>query len=223
MSSNWDLGGDLTNAEVDDSSDLEAYLSSHLMARVADASSASREEILAFWSELLGADEDRQEDLEAFEDSLLSIVGLDRAGLQIRGGTWHLDLKAAIAKGALLTAVLSGALYAAGVHDLTPALLTAVLPAVIDVRRVSVNASDRWLHAQLIMLPQARSDGLTPEELYAGLPAETRRRLFYPDFLNLLERLRGAGLAETHGEAVQLLPMEAGRFRISIKSSDADN
>lgn len=120
MSSNWVLGGDLNNAEIDDSSGLEAYLYSHLMARVADASSASREEILAFWSELLGADEDRQEDLEAFEDSLLSIAGLDRASLQLRGGMWHLDLKSAIAKGALLTATLSGCLYAAGVHDLAP-------------------------------------------------------------------------------------------------------
>jgi hypothetical protein len=76
----------------------------------------------------------------------------------------------------LATAFIAGCLAASGVTGLLPLVAPAVLPLLFDVRQVRLRPSQEMVFAELRLSPEARSGGLTADELYARLSAQTQPR-----------------------------------------------
>ena len=78
---------------------------------------------------------------------------------------------------ALATAFIAGVLAASGVTGLLPLVAPAVLPLLFDVRQDRLKPSQEIVLAELRLSPEARSGGLTADELYARLAPQTQRQL----------------------------------------------
>jgi hypothetical protein len=127
------------------------------------------------------------------------------------------DLRGGLARTALATAFLAGVLAASGVTGLLPLVAPAVLPLLFDVRQVRLTRSQELILAELRLTPEARSGGLTAEELYARLPPQIQNQLSWLDFVDFLDQVRRAGLADSaEGDRMILRPPDKARFRISL-------
>src|ERR1035441_8958534 len=87
-------------------------------------------------------------------------------------------------------AFLAGVLAASGVAGLLPLVAPAVLPLLFDVHQMRLTRSRELVLAELQLTPEARSGGLTAEELYAKLPYQIRDQLSWLDFVDFLDQGR---------------------------------
>ncbi len=125
------------------------------------------------------------------------VVGLDERALHARPGGWVLRLGDATARAGLATAVTAGVMAAAGFDQLPALVLPAVLPLLIDLDHVELSPGDRHVLATLRLQPDVVNTENSPPALYDALPADLRDQVSMPDFLDLIERLRDAGQADT--------------------------
>lgn len=124
-------------------------------------------------------------------------------GHQLRVGSLRLDLTVSAVRAALMTAILAASLAASGGDNLGVALLTAIVPSILDIERVSLSESDEALLLDLRALPLATRNHSTVQELYDELPADVQRNVNRYDFHDFLGRLRRVGLTDDSQSAGQ--------------------
>jgi len=120
--------------------------------------------------------------------------------LGFRLGHWRIDVRKAATKGALLSAIVAGALAHQGMADIGVTVATAVVPAVLEIERVTIRPGDRRLLLELRLNDEVRNRSLTEDQLYATLVPETRSVVNPYDFADLVQRLRDAGLTGKAGD-----------------------
>lgn len=205
---------------MSDAGTLEDYLQASLTAAAADPAAVSADDLAAVWAQMFpGQDGATRTGLRTFQTAFRAAVA-DAEGeeaLNLRSGGWAIDLRGGLIRTALATAFIAGALAASGVTGLLPLVAPAVLPLLFDVRQVRLSRSQEVILAELQLTPEARSGGLTDKELYARLTEQTRNQLSWLDFVDFLDQVRRAGLAEpaADGRLVLRAPDNA-RLRLSL-------
>jgi hypothetical protein len=199
---------------------LEDYLHGALTASAADPAAVSADDLAALWAQLFpGQDGATRTGLRTFQTAFrAAIAGTEgEEALNLRGGGWVVDLRGGLVRTALATAFIAGVLAASGVTGLLPLIAPAVLPLLFDVRQVRLKPSQELVLAELQLAPEARTDGLTPDELYARLPYQIQNQLSRLDFADFLDQVRRAGLADpaADGRLILRTPDNA-RLRISL-------
>jgi hypothetical protein len=85
------------------------------------------------------------------------------------------------------------------------------------VHQVRLSRSQELILAELQPTPEARPGGLTAEELYAKLTERTRNQLSWLDFVDFLDQIRRAGLADpAAGGRLVLRAPDNARLRLSL-------
>lgn len=113
-----------------------------------------------------------------------------------RVGAWRIDLGDGALRAGILTAIVSGALIQRGVGEVGVAIATAILPSVLEVERVELDAGDQRLLVDLLLKPAVKEGFMNEDELYESLPEDKRRIVNRYDFARFVERLREAGLTD---------------------------
>ncbi len=126
--------------------------------------------------------------------------GVREDELGFRLGRWRIDVRKAATKGALLSAIVAAALAHQGMADIGVTVATAVVPAVLEIERVTVRPGDRRLLLELRLKDEVRNRSRTEDQLYETLTPETRSVVNRYDFADLVQRLRDAGLAGQAGD-----------------------
>jgi hypothetical protein len=199
---------------------LEDFLHDSLAAVAAPTGMASVDDLAALWGQLFpDLDGPTRTGLRtfqtAFQTAIVASEGED--ALLLGGGGWQVDLRGGVVRTALATAFIAGVLAASGVTGLFPLVAPAVLPLLFDVRQVRLKPSQEIVLAELRLSPEARSGGLTADELYARLAPQTQRQMSRLDFADFLDQVRRAGLADpADGGRLVLRPPANARLRISI-------
>jgi hypothetical protein len=199
---------------------LEDYLHGTLAASAADPAVVSADDLAALWAQMFpGQDGATRTGLRTFQTAFRAAVA-ESAGeeaLNLRAGGWAVDLRGGLVRTALATAFIAGVLAASGVTGLLPLIAPAVLPLLFDVHQVRLKPSQELVLAELQLTPEARSGGLTADELYARLSPQTQDQLSRLDFADFLDQLRRAGLADplADGRLTLRTPGNA-RLRISL-------
>jgi hypothetical protein len=203
---------------------LGDFLHDGLAAVAAPAGMASADDLAALWAQLFpGQDGATRAGLRTFQAAFQTAVaagedeGAAEEALHLGGGGWEVDLRGGLVRTALATAFIAGVLAASGVTGLLPLVAPAVLPLLFDVRQVRLKPSQEIVLAELRLSPEARSGGLTADELYARLAPQTQRQLSRLDFADFLDQVRRAGLADP-GDSGRLVlrPPDDARLKISI-------
>jgi hypothetical protein len=134
------------------------------------------------------------------EDILISTADNSTGELHMRPGGWRINLAESLVRTAVASAVVGAGLVFAGVDQVPLQLLPAVLPLLVDLKRVRLNRADREL---LIPLRKAAAGlegfALHPEVLYNRLDPTVQAQLNYRDFLAFTERLIEAGELDNAG------------------------
>jgi hypothetical protein len=199
---------------------LEDYLQASLTASAEDSAAVTADDLAALWAQMFpGQDGATRTGLRTFQTAFRAAVA-DTEGeeaLNLRGGGWTVDLRGGLVRTALATAFIAGVLAASGVTGLLPLVAPAVLPLLFDVHQVRLKPSEEIVLAELQLTPEARSGGLTAEQLYARLTEQTRNQLSWLDFTDFLDQVRRAGLADpaADGRLVLRTPDNA-RLRITL-------
>ena len=204
---------------MSDTGTLEDYLQASLTAS-ADPAAVTADDLAVLWAQLFpGQDGATRTGLRTFQTAFHTAVADSQGNeaLNLRGGGWVVDLRGGLLRSVLATAFLAGVLAASGVTGLLPLVAPAVLPLLFDVHQVRLRPSQELVLAELQLTPEARSGGLTAEELYARLPHQTRNQLSWLDFVDFLDQVRHAGLADsaTDGRLILRAPDNA-RLRITL-------
>jgi hypothetical protein len=205
---------------MSDTGTLEDYLQASLTTSAADPAAVSTDDLAALWAQMFpGQDGATRTGLRVFQSAFRAALadGDSDEALNLGGGGWVIDLHGGLVRSALATAFLAGVLAASGVTGLLPLVAPAVLPLLFDVHRVRLTRSQELVLAELQLTPEARSGGLTAEELYAKLPHQIRNQLSWLDFVDFLDQVRQAGLADSaaDGRLVLRAPDNA-RLRITL-------
>ena len=164
---------------MSDTGTLEDYLQASLTAS-ADPAAVTADDLAVLWAQLFpGQDGATRTGLRTFQTAFQAAVADSQGNeaLNLRGGGWVVDLRGGLVRSVLATAFLAGVLAASGVTGLLPLVAPAVLPLLFDVHQVRLRPSQELVLAELQLTPEARSGGLTAEELYARLPYQTRNQL----------------------------------------------
>ena len=137
----------------------------------------------------------------------------DDPALGMRMGSFQLDASRAAVKTAVTAAVLALAIEGAGLDSVPVVILAAVIPFLVEIERVQLGPGDAVVVAALrsVALP-----GGDDRDWYRALPAELRSQLTQLEFLNLLGRLREAGIVTTDTAGDNQLTSGAGRLRLRI-------
>lgn len=145
------------------------------------------------------------------EDILLSAADDESGQLQMRPGGWRIKLSSSVAKATVAAAIVGAGLLTMGASQIPLTLLPAVLPLLVDLERVKLNATDREL---LVPLHHATVglEGMAvhPRLLYDRLDPSVQAQLNYYDFVAYLERLVQAGEIDDAG-LDEVRPREPGQ------------
>lgn len=204
---------------MSDTGTLEDYLHSSLTASAADRSAITSDDLAALWAQMFpGQDGATRTGLRTFQTAFRAAADTEvEQALDLRSGGWVIDLRGGLVRGALATAFLAGVLAASGVTGLLPLVAPAVLPLLFDVHQVRLTRSQELVLAELQLTPEARSGGLTAEELYAKLPYQIRDQLSWLDFVDFLDQVRRAGLADPAADDRLILRApDNARLRITL-------
>ncbi|MCU1415778.1 MAG: hypothetical protein JWN80_3118 [Microbacteriaceae bacterium] len=126
--------------------------------------------------------------------------------LAFRIGKWRLDLTIELARATVMAAIIGGTLATAGVTDIPVAVLTAVVPSLVTVERVSLRDGDRRLLIEVRRKKKLVDHRMSSDQIYDGLPKKVQRQLNRYDFADFIERLRALGIAEGDSDKVRLRP-----------------
>lgn len=116
------------------------------------------------------------------EDIVLSAADDESGQLQLRPGGWVINLSSSLIKTTVAAAIVGASLATIGASQIPLALLPAVLPLLVDMKRVKLNAADREL---LLPLRHATVglEGMAvhPRLLYGRLDPSVQAQLNYYD------------------------------------------
>ena len=100
---------------------------------------------------------------------------------------------------------------------LLPLVAPAVLALLFDVHQVRLKPSQELVLAELQLTPEARSGGLTADELYALLPNQIQDQLSRLDFADFLDQVPSRRLADRTADGrLTLRTPDNARLKISI-------
>lgn len=109
----------------------------------------------------------------------------------------------------------------AGFDQLPAYVLPAVLPLLIDVRKVRLSRGDRklLLELRLSQTPAQAAISWTPDALYGRLPAVVQQQVSPIDFADFVDRLVQAGEVDDAGsdEVVVRPANKPAWIRISVE------
>ena len=114
--------------------------------------------------------------------------------LSMRLGPYKLDAPRAAVKAAVTAAALAIAIEGAGLDSVPVVVLACVVPFLVEIERVELTPGDELVVAALraTTLPGGDDHGW-----YRALPPQLRAQLTQVEFLDLLGRLREAGIVTT--------------------------
>ncbi len=145
----------------------------------------------------------------------------DLAGLHVRPGGWIIDLRDSATRTVLAAALVGGMMLPAGFDQLPAYVLPAVLPLLIDVRKVRLSRGDRklLLELRLSQTPAQAAISWTPDALYGRLPAVVQQQVSPIDFADFVDRLVQAGEVDDAGsdEVVVRPANKPAWIRISVE------
>jgi hypothetical protein len=118
----------------------------------------------------------------------------DESALAMRIGPYRLDTQRAAIKAAVTAAVLAVAIEGTGLDSVPVVVLAAVVPFLIEIESTELAPGDELVVAALRIHAQP---GGSDHDWYRTLPPELRAQLTQIEFLNLLGRLRDAGIIST--------------------------
>jgi hypothetical protein len=153
----------------------------------------------------LTGDDDRQR----LDEFLQAVAPQQPDGLPLRVGQWTIDLGEAAVRSAVMSAFVATALIPQGMTEFVIGFATAIIPSVVEIKRVSLGAGDERL---LVGLRSKLASG-NEDELYAALSPETRDEINRYDFADVINRLREAGFAHGTDEMPLLLKPPGGDDR----------
>jgi hypothetical protein len=133
--------------------------------------------------------------------------------LGMRLGSFQIDASRAAVKAAVTAAVLALAIEGAGLDSVPVVILAAVIPFLVEIERVQLAPGDAVVVAAL---RSVASPGGDDRDWYLALPGELRSQLTQLEFLNLLGRLREAGIVTTNTAGDNQLASGSGRLRLRI-------
>jgi hypothetical protein len=137
----------------------------------------------------LVGDDDPQR-LDEFLEAVAPLQTED--GLPLRVGQWTIDLGEAAVRSTVMSAFVAAALISQGMTEFAVGFATAIIPSVVEIKRVKLGAGDERLLLEL----RSRLPSGTEDQLYAALSPEIRSEINPYDFADFLQRLREAGFAE---------------------------
>jgi hypothetical protein len=161
------------------------------------------------FTDATGLDEESLADAwEAVEDAVIGALP-DGSGLRVRPGGWVVDIRSSVIRTVVAAALVGGALWHVGLDQLPGYVAPAVLPLLVDVRKVRLSrADDRLLVDLRLTRTTAQMDWPWPADaLYSRLPADVQERVAPGDFADFIDRLVQAGEADPAGyDEVRLRP-----------------
>lgn len=123
---------------------------------------------------------------------------------ELRIGTWRLDLTKSGIRATVMAAILSATMVATDTREIGVALLTAIIPSILDIENVALSDGDEKLLFEVRRLPDVTDRLVTVDDLYDRLPTEIRDRLNRYDFADFIERVRGAEQAFGDADRVRI-------------------
>lgn len=118
---------------------------------------------------------------------------------ELRVGNWRLDMAKSGIRATVMAAILSATMVATDTKEISVALLTAIVPSIIDIENVSLSDGDKKLLLEVRRLPDVTDRLVSIDDLYDRLPDDIRDRLNRFDFADFIERVRNAD--EAYGTA----------------------
>jgi hypothetical protein len=179
----------------------------------------SNEDLERIWSHLVPDNYSGRRGLDVFLDAVQAGAGQEPgAELQFRPGGWQVSVQRAAVQAILAAALIAGLLVVLGASGIPPAVVTAVIPLLFDVQRVTLSPGEKYLLAELVGHREALDGTLTARQLYGRLDAETQSKLSFPQFLDFIATCRQAGLADTSATGtVTVRSSDDTRFRITFR------
>ena len=168
----------------------------------------------------LGLDEGTLLDFVAYMESLArDTSGAKPSEFDLRIGNWRLDLAKESIRGLVMSSVLSAVFVAHDMKLAGVAVLSAVLPSLLEIESVSLSPGDERLLIEVRRTQDVADESVRADALYERLSDEARDGLNRYDFADFVDRLRGAGLATTNAEDGTVLLLDSGAKRplISIR------
>lgn len=123
------------------------------------------------------------------QDELSASASVDPHSILLKG--WSIDLPVVVLQSALTAALLAALVADVGVDSPAVLILAAIIPFLVDVKRISVRESDKRI---LAVLQPAIGDHQSVAEWYEKLPGDLKEEITQVEFLDFLERLSEAGL-----------------------------
>jgi hypothetical protein len=159
--------------------------------------------------DVTGLDQDRLVDAwEVVEDAVLAALP-DGTGLRVRPGGWVVNVRSSAVRTAVAAALVGGALWHVGFDQLPGYVAPAVLPLLVDVRKVRLTRAESRLLVDL-RLSQTAAQMDWPwsaDALYSRLPPQVQERVPPGDFADFIYRVVQAGEADPAGyDEVRLRP-----------------
>lgn len=115
---------------------------------------------------------------------------------EFRVGSWELDLTRELVRSSILAALLAVVLGTIPGGVGFAAIGVAVIPSLMDIKRVSLTDGERQLLIEVQRLPTLTSKFLSVDDIYDALPAEVQSQINRLDFANFIGALKRLGLAE---------------------------
>ncbi len=138
---------------------------------------------------------------------------LDEPALSMRLGPYKMDTSRGAVKAAVTAAVLALAIEGAGLDSVPVVVLASVVPFLVEIERVELTPGDELAVAALrATVPPGGDD----RDWYLALPPELRAQLTQLEFLDLLGRLRDAGIVTTGPAGGNQLADSPGRLRLRL-------
>lgn len=179
-----------------------------------DKIAIDQESLDRFFKKYLGPELLELDQVE-YTQLLLRQVGESTGELQARSRGWVIHLGRDLAQGALVGSLMAIVMRALSQTDLSLVVLPAILPLLFQIEKAKVSMANEELLIHLYR--KVGSQTMDTEALFQAIPDNIRENVNRLDFLDFLESISEAGLAQEIREGqFQLSHPDYPRLRIKI-------
>lgn len=155
-------------------------------------------DIINVWHTNIPLTEDSFADEEAksiFVSAFQDYVGESRedSQLALEPGGWTIEVSQNLLSTSLAAALLTGILHLLDFDSLPGYVIPAVLPSLIDIKKVKLKKCEEYILAELRLNPKIRSKHLTAKEIFEELDDYIKDQISFPDFIDFLDKLHISG------------------------------
>ncbi len=138
------------------------------------------------------------------EQTVDELRRLSGESFELRAGDWRIDVRKSVLQATIASALMIACINFLGEGSIPLEVLAIILPFLVDVDRIELSTSDRYVLAQL-QLHNLQPD--TVKAWWKTLPKRLREEMNYLEFLDLIDRLHEAGAVKFEEDgAVKLTP-----------------